>query len=206
MIISNLNKAFGNVVVLENFCLELPDSGVVAFMSPSGSGKTTLIRILAGIEKADGGEANVCKKKLSMVFQENRLLPGVTAAGNVMSVLKKGTTREEMAISWLDKMGIKTASHLFPRQLSGGMQRRLSIARAMAYGGDLMILDEPFTGLDTATRKRIYPHIFDETRSKRLTILVTHDRAEAESIADRLIVMGGPPLCVLEDIHLNQQR
>jgi NitT/TauT family transport system ATP-binding protein len=161
-----------------------------------------LIRILAGIEKADGGEANVDKKKLSMVFQENRLLPGVTAVGNVMSVLGKGDGQEETAMSWLDKMGIRNAGHLFPRQLSGGMQRRLSIARAMAYGGDLLILDEPFTGLDAATRKRIYPHIFDETRSERLTILVTHDRRESEAIADRLIVMGGPPLYVIEDIQL----
>ena len=65
-----------------------------------------------------------------------------------------------------------------------------------------MILDEPFTGLDIATRKRIYPHVFDEARDERLTILVTHDRGEAELIADRLIVMGGPPLSVLEDITL----
>jgi len=197
---SNLSKSFGNKVVLDNFSLELPERGVVAFMSPSGSGKTTLTRIISGLEVPDGGSFTCDKKKISAVFQENRLLPGVTALGNVMAVLKKGTAQKEFALSWLDKMGIKNSSHLFPRQLSGGMQRRLAIARAMAYGGDLVILDEPFAGLDDATRRSIYPHIFDDDRDNRLIILVTHDRKEAEHLSDRLVVLGGPPLQVLEAV------
>ncbi|MCL2588053.1 MAG: ATP-binding cassette domain-containing protein [Oscillospiraceae bacterium] len=171
-------------------------------MSPSGSGKTTLTRIIAGLEKADSGCATCNKKKISMVFQEDRLLPGVTALGNVMSVLGKGAEQKELAFSWLDKMGIKSASHLYPRELSGGMRRRLAIARAMAYGGDLMILDEPFAGLDDVTRQEIYPHIFDRDNKHRLHILVTHDRQEAETLADRLIVMRGPALEVVEDVQL----
>ncbi|MCL2200088.1 MAG: ATP-binding cassette domain-containing protein [Defluviitaleaceae bacterium] len=196
---NNLGKSFGNKIVLENFSLELPDNGVVAFMSPSGSGKTTLTRIIIGLETPDSGKF-VCKKKqISVVFQENRLLPGVTALGNVMSVLKKSAEQKDIALSWLDKMGIKSSGHLLPRQLSGGMRRRLAIARAMAYGGDLIILDEPFAGLDDATRKNIYPHIFDDGKKDRLIILVTHDLKEAELLSDRLIVLGGPPLTVLED-------
>jgi len=198
----NFNKCFGDKVVLKDFSLELPSRGVVAFMAPSGSGKTTLTRIICGLEAADGNCFACPKKQISVVFQEDRLLPGVTVLGNVMAVLEKGEENEKLALSWLDKMGIKSSAHLLPGQLSGGMRRRLSIARAMAYGGDLMILDEPFAGLDDLTRKSIYPHIFDDKKNDRLIIMVTHDRHEAEALADRLIVMDGPPLTVVEDVLL----
>ena len=193
---NNLSKSFGNKVVLDKFSLQLPDSGVVAFMAPSGSGKTTLTRIMCGLETPDSGYFSCNKKKISAVFQENRLISGVTALSNVMAVLKKG--EKDLALEWLEKMDIKSSGHLFPGELSGGMQRRLAIARAMAYGGDLIILDEPFAGLDSETRKKIYPYIFEKVKS-RLIIFVTHDRGEAELLSDRLIVMNGPSLCVTGD-------
>jgi NitT/TauT family transport system ATP-binding protein len=196
----NICKSFNGKVILDNFCLKLPDTGVVALMSSSGSGKTTLTRIIVGLEKADRGSIICDKKKFSMVFQEDRLIPGVTALENVMSVLSNGDEEKEVAMYWLDKMGIKASSHLLPKELSGGMRRRLAIARAMAYGGDLIVLDEPFAGLDEHTKKAIYPHIFDKSEKNRLTILITHDRQEAELLANRLIVMKGAPLTIIEDI------
>ena len=199
IICKDLNKSFGDKKILENFSLELPDKGVVALMAPSGSGKTTLTRILIGLEKQDSGELMVTSDQISVVFQENRLLEGLTALENIKAVLKKN--EDKLALLWLEKMGLKTAKDLLPRELSGGMQRRLAMARAMAYGGDLMILDEPFAGLDDDTRKNLYPRILEE--KDRLTLLITHDREEAEFLSDKLIIMDGPPLKIKEvhDAH-----
>jgi len=196
----NVSKSFGDHAVLQNFSLELPDSGIVSLMGPSGFGKTTLLRLLSGLEKPDCGRVVVEFKRLSYVFQEDRLLGGVTALGNVLAVLE--SNQEPLAMEWLSRMELKDSSHLLPQELSGGMRRRLAIARAMAHGGDFILLDEPFAGLDDATRERIYPYIFDKGNTVRLTILVTHDRQEAERLADRLIVLKGPVLTVSEDITL----
>ena len=194
--LDSVSKSFGEKVVLRDFSLELPESGAVALMGPSGCGKTTLIRLLAGLEKPDGGTVAVQYNRLSIVFQEDRLLGGVSALGNVYAVLGRG--KKQLALDWLERMGLKNDSRLLPGNMSGGMRRRLAIARAMAYGGDLLLLDEPFAGLDEATRKRIYPHIFCDGNAPRLSVLVTHDRQEAECYAQRLIVFEGPPLTVVE--------
>jgi len=193
----NVNKSFDDHIVLRDFSLTLPDSGIVAFMGPSGHGKTTLLRLLAGLEEPDSGNITTDYKRLSYVFQEDRLLGGVTALENILAVLDKRD--EKLALLWLEHMGLDESRHLLPSELSGGMRRRLAIARAFAYGGDCILLDEPFSGLDDSTRNRIYPYIFEKDNSSRLTILVTHNRHEAQSVANRLIVMEGPILTIVED-------
>ena len=193
----NVSKAFGENVVLHDFSIKLPDSGIVAFMGPSGYGKTTLLRLLSNLETPDSGQIVTEYKRLSYVFQEDRLLGGVSALGNINAVLD--SRDDKLALMWLERMGLSDSSNLLPSEMSGGMRRRLAIARAMAFGGDFMLLDEPFAGLDEVTREHIYPYIFDKNDKSRLTVLVTHDRHEAEHIADRLIAMQGPPLTVIED-------
>jgi len=193
----HVDKTFGDKIVLRDFTLALPQRGTVVLMGPSGHGKTTLLRLLAGLEKPDRGALVAEYKRLSLVFQEDRLLGGVTAKGNILAVLNRG--QEALAQTWLDHMGLGGEGHLLPGEMSGGMRRRLAIARAMAYGGDLMLLDEPFAGLDEVTRERIYPHIF-HGYPERLTVLVTHDRQEAERLAERLIVLEGMPLRIVADI------
>ena len=194
----NVSKAFGDNIVLRDFSIELPDSGIVTFMGPSGYGKTTLLRLLSGLEEPDSGKITAEYTRLSLVFQEDRLLGGVTALGNITAVLD--TKDEALAFMWLERMGLADSAQLLPNEMSGGMRRRLAIARAMAYGGDFMLLDEPFAGLDDVTRENIYPYIFDKENKTRLTIVVTHDRHEAGRISDRLIVMNGSPLTIIEDI------
>lgn len=194
----HLSKSFDGKVILDDFCLELPARGTVVLMGPSGCGKTTLMRILAGLETPDRGHIIHEKQRLSMVFQEDRLLGGVTALGNILAVLDRHD--EPLAMSWLKRMGIDDACHLLPHELSGGMRRRLAIARAMAYQGDLMLLDEPFAGLDDTTREQIYPHLFDPKQTNRLTILITHDHTEAQRFANHLITTNGPPLRVVKNI------
>jgi len=198
----NVSKSFGDNIVLQDFSLTLPDSGVVTIMGPSGYGKTTLLRLLAGLETPDSGQIVAQYNRLTMVFQENRLLSGVTALGNILSVLDE--KNETLAMQWLEHMGLADSADLLPIELSGGMRRRLSIARAMAFGGDFVLLDEPFAGLDDTTRLRIYPFLFGDESLSRLTILVTHDRQEAEAVSDRLIVMEGPILKIREDTILSK--
>lgn len=191
-----VNKAFGDKIILRDFTLALPKSGIVALMGPSGNGKTTLLRLIAGLIKPDSGIVTAEYKRLSVVFQEDRLLSGVTAKGNILAVLERD--QEALVQTWLDHMGLSGEEHLLPAEMSGGMRRRLAIARAMAYGGDLLLLDEPFAGLDETTRVQIYPHIFRRDPN-RLTILVTHDRQEAERLADRVLVLEGSPLRIAAD-------
>jgi len=192
----HVDKAFDDKIILRDFSLTLPKSGTVALMGTSGKGKTTLLRLIAGLIKADGGKITTEYERLTFVFQEDRLLGNVTAKGNIIAVLDPG--QEALAQSWLERMGLRGEEHLLPAEMSGGMRRRLAIARAMAYGGDLVLLDEPFAGLDEATRTQIYPHIFCRDPN-RLTILVTHDKQEAERLADRVIVLEGSPLRIVAD-------
>jgi len=194
----NVSKKFGENIVLHDFSLVLPDSGIVAFLGPSGRGKTTLLRLLAELDSPSGGRVISDFSRLTYVFQEDRLLGGVTALGNILAVLDKKD--DAFAMLWLTRMGLSDSAHLLPGELSGGMRRRLAIARAMAYGGDLVLLDEPFAGLDELTRLSIYPFLFDKNDHTKLTILVTHDRNEALRVADRLIVLQGPVLHIAEDL------
>ena len=199
--IENLSKAFGKKAVLNRFSLNLPDSGVVVLMGLSGCGKTTLLRLLAGLERPDDGKIFLPEDlRLSMVFQEDRLLEELTARGNLLAVLERG--REESADLWLERMGIADAAGLFPREMSGGMRRRLANARAMAYGGNVTLLDEPFQGLDVRTREQLYHHMFDSGELSGLVVIITHDRQEALRVGRRLVVFDGPPLAVIEDLLL----
>lgn len=191
----------GGRTVLEDFSLELPERGAVCFFGPSGCGKTTLLHILAGLTRPDAGTvAGLEGKRLSMVFQEDRLLPWLTAAQNVALALP-GTgalpKREELdaARSLLDQLGLAEAAELKPDQLSGGMQRRVAIARAFAHQGEVLVLDEPFKGLDGAVKDRVIRQTA-RMKEKALILFVTHDLPEAQALADRILRFSGPPLAL----------
>ena len=165
--------------VLHQLSLDLPESGAMALMAPSGYGKTTLLRVLAGLLPIQAGKITGLKgKKIAFLFQEDRLLPWLTAEKNVEIVSSR-----EMARYWLAQMEIPDPSQ-YPREMSGGMQRRVALARAMAYGGDILLLDEPFKGLDEALRTRI------AGRSRGqfpLTVLSVHDGEEARLMDAKII-------------------
>lgn len=191
----------GGRTVLEDFSLELPERGAVCFFGPSGCGKTTLLHILAGLTRPDAGTVTGLEgKRLSMVFQEDRLLPWLTAAQNVALALP-GTgalpKREELdaARSLLDQLGLAEAAELKPDQLSGGMQRRVAIARAFAHQGEVLVLDEPFKGLDGAVKDRVIRQTA-RMKEKALILFVTHDLPEAQALADRILRFSGPPLAL----------
>ena len=169
--------------VLENLTLTLPDPGRIAVMAPSGYGKTTLLRLLAGLMQPESGRIEGMEnRKIALLFQEDRLLPWLTAEKNVEIV-----SDPETAKKWLREMEIDDGS-LYPHEMSGGMQRRTALARALAYDGDTLLLDEPFKGLDDALKERVAARI---KNAAPLIVLSVHDAAEA-ALMDAQIVHLDP--------------
>lgn len=181
--IENISKSFGGKQVLKNISAEIPESGIFAVSGVSGSGKTTLLRILAGLEKPDGGTVSgLDGKKISVMFQNDRLLPWLTALENIAVVCNR-----ETAEKWLEKVELLPAADKKPNELSGGMCRRVALARALAFDGDVLLLDEPFKGLDSALRGRMIKSV-EEFAQTRPVILITHDSDEAALAKNRLTI------------------
>ncbi|MBR0229057.1 MAG: ATP-binding cassette domain-containing protein [Clostridia bacterium] len=170
--LTNVTAGYPGKTVLRELSFSLPERGAVAAMAPSGFGKTTLLRVLAGLLKPSSGTVSGLEnKKIAFLFQEDRLLPWQNAEKNVSIVSDPVKAR-----FWLNAMEIDDPMQ-YPHEMSGGMQRRVALARAMAFGGDLLLLDEPFKGLDEALRARIAARVKDQIP---LTVLSIHDQEEAE--------------------------
>lgn len=170
--LNNVTKAFEGKTVLRDFSLELPDKGFCAVTGRSGTGKTTLLNIIAGLCAPDSGSVHTTND-ISMVFQEDRLLPWDTALSNAAIV-----SDEDTAIKLLCELGLEAALHQKPKELSGGMKRRVAIARSLAVKAKVYIMDEPLKGLDAKTRGNALEVIRKYTRDA-LLIMVTHDEADA---------------------------
>lgn len=178
--LENVFVLFDEKVVLNNFSFTFPDKGVVLITGPSGKGKTTLVRVLLGIIKPDIGEVDIDNKKISVVFQEDRLIPTLTALQNVELVSDKLSATKR-----LEQMRLCDSGDKYPSELSGGMKRRVAIARALSFGGDILILDEAFSGIEDSLAEDIIKEISEEYCEK-LIIAVTH-RPELFSQANPII-------------------
>ena len=166
----------------------LPETGVVEIYGPSGGGKTTLLRLLMGLETPDGGEIRGLEgKKFSAVFQEDRLLTQLDAVSNVRFASRVGA---EEARACLAGLGLMDLGAQRVASMSGGMKRRVAIARALCAGGDVLVLDEPFKGLDEATRDMAVRYVLAHA-ADRLILLVTHDRAEAAAMGAGMTITIG---------------
>lgn len=183
--LKNVILAYGEQVVLENQNLSVSAGEHMALMGPSGCGKTSLLHLIAGLTKPTGGLVSVRTGRIACLFQEPRLLPWLTAEENVNTVLSDRAASRPEAQKWLEAVGLKDAAKKYPRELSGGMQQRVSLARALAYGGDVLLLDEPFKGLDAETKADMIHLINTHTAGKTL-LLATHDRQEAALLAEGL--------------------
>ncbi len=181
--------SFGNKKILHQFSYTLPEKGVICFFGPSGCGKTTLLHTLNGLLKLQSGQIlGLEQKKCAMVFQEDRLLPQLTAWQNIALV------NEQETMLYLQKVGLAEFAQQKPTDFSGGMKRRLAIARAWAADSDLLLLDEPFTGLEESLASHIMAQIKLEVACKKPVILVTHDSQIAKKYSDFLVAVTGPPL------------
>ncbi|MBO4884828.1 MAG: ABC transporter ATP-binding protein [Clostridia bacterium] len=191
VVVKNLSKSFDGKAVLSGLSFELPDSGVVAVAGRSGSGKTTLLNILMGLLPPDAGRIDgLAGRRVTAVFQENRLLESWSAMKNIRLVCPRAVTDAEIR-AHLAEVGLAGEEKTVARALSGGMKRRVALVRAVIAPGDVLILDEPFKGLDEATREAAIRYVLRHA-SNRLILLVTHDRAEAEALgAEKTITIGG---------------
>ena len=183
--VRNLTKSYGGRCVLQGVSFTA-GTGVTCVMAPSGSGKTTLLRLVLGLEPPDAGEVQVPPgRRLAAVFQEDRLLEGLDAMGNLRFVL--GPAWEEPAArALLTELGLGDVGDKPVRQYSGGMKRRLALARALLAPSDVLVLDEPFTGLDGDNRLRALDCVRRAAEDKPV-LLVTHDPRDAADLGARRI-------------------
>lgn len=184
--INNLSKGFGEKQVLNGLSLSFETEKVTLIIGASGKGKTTLLRILSGLEAADTGEIQGLDNiKISYLFQEDRLFPWLTAAENVLAV---GGSKEK-ALCLLSELGLSDSADKFPHELSGGMRRRVAIARTLMFDGDVIILDEPFQGLDSETEKNTLEVIKKYCMGKTV-VAVTHDVTQFNGYTDKIITLN----------------
>lgn len=191
--IENACLSYGEKRVLDGFSLELPKAGITAFTGPSGCGKTTLLRLLGGLAAPDSGRVTgIHPEQTAFLFQDSRLLPWRTAEQHIADVLPRNRRGEVEA--WLRFAELEGEGARYPADLSGGMARRLALARCAALGGELLLLDEPFTGVDGERRGRLMQRLRDLGTP---VILVSHE-AEVLALCDRVIRFEGIPLNVCE--------
>ncbi len=177
----DIRKAYGAHVVLDGLSHTFPEGRVTAILGPSGCGKTTLLRLVAGLETPDAGTIlGVPAGGLSMVFQEDRLPPQLDAAECLRCVLRRTTDREARIRDALDALGLGVAGGQPVREFSGGMRRRVALARALLFPSPLALLDEPFKGLDADTRDSAVAFARAQLRG-RTALLVTHDPEDADA-------------------------
>lgn len=186
--VKDITVRFEEKTVLDRFSLELPAKGITALSGPSGCGKTTLLRVLAGLQPVEGGAVTAPTPPV-ILFQENRLLPWRTAEQHITDVLPR--SRRGEAGRWLALAELEGEEGTYPAALSGGMGRRLALARTLACGGGLFLLDEPFTGVDAPRAERI----LDRVRQLGVPVVLSSHEAEIVALCDRVIQMSGPPLC-----------
>lgn len=183
---SHITKSFDGKAVLRDFSFVLPRGQVTCLMGVSGSGKTTLARLLLGSIGPDAGSIAGVPEKKAAVFQEDRLAENFTVLRNVL--LPVGNARKEEAMRLLRVLGLETEYKTRVSALSGGMKRRVALARALICDAELVILDEPFKGLDEKTRAQAIELCLERLKGKTV-LLITHDPAEAGSFGGRVITL-----------------
>ena len=184
--LKEISVCFSEKQVLDKCSLRLEKGERVALTGPSGCGKTTLARVALSLQKPDSGTVSSGFARAAAVFQEPRLLPWLTAAENVNLVLSDSNDTMEEARAWLDNLKLGDSAGLYPSELSGGMQQRVSIARALAVRPELLVMDEPFKAMDAALRDRVLRVTADALGDAAL-LLITHNEREALTLGCRVL-------------------
>ena len=208
--VRDVSKVFANGVrALEGASLESEAGEVASVLGPSGCGKSTLLRLIAGLDTPSAGaiEWQQGRPDLGFVFQEPTLMPWTTALGNVALPLKLAgvsrTEREARAAEALGHVGLAGFETSYPRELSGGMKMRVSIARALVTAPKLLLMDEPFAALDEITRRRLNTDLLELWQRTRFTaVFVTHSVFESVFLSQRIAVMSARPGRVLSGLAI----
>ncbi len=181
--VKNLCKSYGENQVFDNFNLDILDGEVLAILGESGSGKTTLLNVLAGLTDYNGEVLGV-QKPVSMVFQKDMLVKNLTVKENLFLINKTADVNQI-----LNQVGLENKKEEYIKNLSGGMARRVNIARALCFDSKTLFLDEPFINLDLALKFSLMD-VIKEKRQGKTVVLVTHDIKEAVYLADRIVVVS----------------
>jgi len=220
IVVRDLTKAFGNLAVIEPLHLDIEAGQFVSLIGPSGCGKTTLVRIVAGLEAATAGSVTVdggspaqarAAKRVAMVPQQPGLLPWRTVRQNARVLLDvnraANPSTHDDPDALLHEVGLGDFLDALPHELSGGMQQRVALVRALALGAPLMVMDEPFAALDEITRAEMRGLLARMVEARSATVLfVTHSIAEAVALSDRVIVTGPRPAAVVADLAIDLPR
>ncbi|MDQ2695412.1 MAG: ABC transporter ATP-binding protein, partial [Pseudomonadota bacterium] len=196
------------LAVLEELSLEVAGGEFLAVVGPTGCGKTTLLNLLAGFYPPGGGEVRR-RGATRMVYQQDSLFPWLTVAGNIGLGLTAGDAahRARHLDELLELTQLQGFAGHYPHQLSGGMRRRVELARVLAGPADALLMDEPFSALDYQTRHRLYQELARMLALRpRTVVLVTHDIQEAALLADRVVVLSARPARVRAELRLDFPR
>jgi NitT/TauT family transport system ATP-binding protein len=218
--IERLTKAFykkeHSVTALQDISLQVEDGEFVCLVGPSGCGKTTLLRILADLEQPSSGTYTI-KRSIedqplqSMIFQENGIIPWLTVRENVAFGLKMrrapSKLLKERVDYYVEKVGLSPFANLYPKELSGGMKQRVSIARAFANDPEILLMDEPFAALDEQNKFILQAEllsIWEET--KKTVLFITHSIDEAMMLSDRILLFSAHPGRIVDEKRIDLPR
>lgn len=209
--IEGLNKAFGNLQIFRDFSITFPAGKINCILGPSGCGKTTLLNIMCGNEKADFVNNNgFTRYRFSYVFQDARLLPWKTVFQNLEFTLKDSVAKDllyKTVTEYLELVELEKFRHYFPKELSGGMKQRLSLARAFSFPSDIILMDEPFKALDIKLKKNLINRFYKLwEKDRRTVIFVTHDVDEALELGQEIYLFSDPPVRVLKNYEKGDTR
>lgn len=185
IMLKNISKSFGEKQVLKSFSASFENGKSYCVMGPSGGGKTTLLNILLGLQKPDSGEVIGMPSDIAAVFQEDRLCEPYSALANVQAVTGKDVAESDILLL-LRLLGLQNSERMPVSQLSGGMRRRVALARALLAKSELIILDEPFKGLDDNTRESVISVVLSRTKGKTL-IVATHDPRDVAALCAEVL-------------------
>lgn len=207
--IKNLKKGYQEILIFDDFSLNIEEEKITCILGVSGTGKTTLLNAITGIIPVDSGDtSDFADKTFSYIFQEPRLLKWKTVYGNILFVLKDFYSKkdaESICNKYIDIVGLSKFKNFFPESISGGMEQRVSIARAFAYPSNILIMDEPFKSLDFSLKKNIVDTFINLWHSdKRTVIFVTHDIEEAVYIGDKIFILNSStPTHIKRELSIN---
>ncbi|MEM0245158.1 MAG: ABC transporter ATP-binding protein [Thermoplasmata archaeon] len=223
--VRNLSKSYGvngkKIIALQNISFTLETREFLSIVGPSGCGKSTLLRILMGLEEATEGEIIYKNKKIkeanpkfAMVFQSPSLFPWLTVQENVEIVLEplgiEPEEREAIAKKYLSIVGLDGFENAYPKELSGGMKQRVGLARALAVDPEILLMDEPFSSLDSLTADALREEVLllwsDPSIPPDSVILVTHNIDEAVLMSDRIIILSSRPGRIIDNHKVNLPR
>lgn len=185
IVIDRISKTFDGKIVFQAYSAQIEAHRITCILGPSGCGKTTLLNLLMGLMKPDSGTISGVPEKKSAVFQEERLCETFSAIANVRLVCSRSVSTP-MIEEHLLRIGLQGSMHVPVRELSGGMRRRVAIVRAILAESDILLMDEPFKGLDTETKLSVMQYVQEHTKEKTV-VMVTHDPDEVEQLnSDRI--------------------